>query len=87
MVLGGILVGLFTAVQREEHVDVFLAVALLSFTLLLKDPNDFTESLNGCPLALQVLGRKRDKSLFMYSSLQSHHNQSSVVVRQSEVKC
>lgn len=55
--LGCVLVALRAVVQREEHVDIFLAVAFLSFTLLLKDANDFAESLYGCPFALQVLQR------------------------------
>lgn len=61
-IIGCILVSLCTAVYGEKHVDVFLAVALLSFTLLLKDPNDFTESLDGSAFALQVLERRGHKS-------------------------
>lgn len=61
--IGSILVSLFTAVYCEKHVDVLFAVAFLSFTLLLKDPNDFTESFYGCPLALQFLERRGNRSL------------------------
>lgn len=59
--IGGALVNLCAAVWCEEHVDVFLAVTLLSFTLLLKDPDGFTERLNSSPLALQFLTQTENK--------------------------